>query len=140
MIQVPARAAMSLHVDWRSRGGVSRHAGSFPCRAICGWVFEGPSGKDASASGDPNALRNGFVGRAAGFDVHESNLTPDPTTGTYAVIAGHPIATTYADQIVKTESLRLQDFFGDGIRGLHVFGRKVVRPEALALASVTVQA
>lgn len=50
--KVPARAAMSLHVDWRSRGGVSRHAGSFPCRAICGWVFEGPSGKDASASGD----------------------------------------------------------------------------------------
>jgi N4-gp56 family major capsid protein len=96
---------------------------------------------DASASGDGGqALRSGFVGRAAGFDVFESNQTPDPTTGTYAVIAGHPIATAYADQILETEAIRLQDYIADGIRGLHVFGRKVVRPEALALASVTVQA
>lgn len=96
---------------------------------------------DASASGDGGtALRSGFVGRAAGFDVYESNQTPDPTTSTYAVIAGHPDATAYADQIVKTEAVRLQDQFADGVRGLHVFGRKVVRPECLALASVTVQA
>lgn len=96
---------------------------------------------DASASADGgSALRNGFVGRAAGFDVYESNQTPDPTSGTYAVIAGHPSATTYADQILETEALRLEGYFGDGVRGLHVFGRKVVRPECLALASVTVQA
>ncbi len=50
--KVPPRAAMSLHVDWRSRAGVARHAGSFPCRAICGWVFEGPAAKDASVSGE----------------------------------------------------------------------------------------
>lgn len=95
---------------------------------------------DASKSGDAGALRSGFVGRAAGFDIFESNQTPDPTPATYAVIAGHPIATAYADQILETEAIRLQDFFGDGVRGLHVFGRKVVRPEALAMASVTVQA
>ena len=96
---------------------------------------------DASASGDGGAaLRSGFVGRAAGFDVYESNQTPDPTSGTYAVLAGHPAATAYADQILKTEAIRLQDQFVDGVRGLHVFGRKVVRAECLALASVTVQA
>jgi N4-gp56 family major capsid protein len=96
---------------------------------------------DASASADAGtALRNGFIGMAAGFTVHKSNQTPDPTSGTYAVLAGHPIATAYADQILETEAIRLQDFFGDGVRGLHVFGRKVVRPEALAYASVTVQA
>jgi hypothetical protein len=96
---------------------------------------------DASASADGGtALRSGFVGRAAGFDVFESNQTPDPTAGTFAVLAGHPSATTYADQILKTEAIRLQDQFVDGVRGLHVFGRKVVRAECLALASVTVQA
>ena len=96
---------------------------------------------DASASGDGGAaLRSGFVGRAAGFDVFESNQTPDPTASTFAVIAGHPIATAYADQILETEAIRLQDQFADGVRGLHVFGRKVVRAECLALASVTVQA
>lgn len=96
---------------------------------------------DASASGDGGqALRSGFVGRAAGFDIYESNQTPDPTSGTYAVLAGHPSATAYADQILQTEAMRLEDYFADGVRGLHVFGRKVVRAECLALASATVQA
>lgn len=96
---------------------------------------------DASASADGGAaLRNGFIGQAAGFRIYKSNQTPDPTASTYAVIAGHPSATCYADQILETEALRLQDFFGDGVRGLHVFGVKVVRPTCLALASVTVQA
>jgi len=96
---------------------------------------------DASASADAGtALRSGFIGRAAGFDVFESNQTPDPTASTFAIIAGHPSATSYADQILQTEALRLEDIFADGVRGLHVFGRKVVRAECLALASVTVQA
>lgn len=95
---------------------------------------------DASQSGDTGALRTGFVGRGAGFDIFESNQTPDPTASTYAVIAGHPSATAYADQILKTEAIRLENQFVDGVRGLHVFGRKVVRADCLALASVTVQA
>lgn len=93
---------------------------------------------DASKSGDENALRNGFVGRAAGFDIFESNLVPTPTAGTYHVIAGHRWATTFAEQIAETEALRLENQFGDGIRGLHLYGAKVIRPTLLALASVTV--
>lgn len=107
---------------------------------IHGALLQDPKFIDASASGSTDPLLNGFVGRAAGFDVHVSNQTPDPTASTYAVIAGHPSATAYADQILETEAIRLQDFFGDGVRGLHVFGVKVVRPTCLALASVTVQA
>ncbi len=94
----------------------------------------------ADAAGTTEGLRSGLVGRIAGFDVLESNQTPDPTASTFAVIAGHPLAASYADQILETEALRLQNQFADGVRGLHVFGRKVVRPECLALASVTVQA
>ena len=96
---------------------------------------------DASASADGGqALRNGFVGRAAGFDVIESNRTPDPTAGTFAVIAGHPMACTFAMQINKVEALRLESAFKDGVRGLSLYGAKVVRPTCLAMASVTVQA
>lgn len=95
---------------------------------------------DASASGSTDALRSGFVGRAAGFDVFESNTVPVETAGVWSVIAGHPIACTFADQIAKTEALRIEDSFEDGIRGLHVYGSKVLRPECLALASVSVQA
>lgn len=94
----------------------------------------------ADASGSTEGLRAGEVGRIAGFTVYESNQTPDPTASTFAVLAGHPWATTYADQILETEALRLETIFGDGVRGLHVFGVKVTRPTCLALASVTVQA
>jgi len=97
---------------------------------------------NAAASGDQSneALREGFVGRIAGFDVFESNTVSEPTAGTYHVLAGSPIAFTYADQILETEAIRLQNQFGDGIRGLHVYGAKVVYPTAVVLASVTVQA
>jgi hypothetical protein len=95
---------------------------------------------DASASGSTDALRNGFVGRAAGFDVFESNTVPTETTGVYSVIAGHNMATTYAEQINSVEAQRRELRFGDLVKGLHLYGAKVTRPEALALASVTVQA
>ena len=96
---------------------------------------------DASASADGgSALRNGFIGRAAGFNVYLSNQTPDPTSGTYAVIAGHPWACTFAHQLTKMEALRLEGSFADGVRGLVVYGAKVLRPTCLAMASVTVQA
>jgi len=96
---------------------------------------------NAQASADAGvALHQGALGRIVGFDVYESNNVPTDTAGVYEVLAGHPIAVTYADQILETEALRLIDFIGDGLRGLHVYGAKVVRPECLATASVTVQA
>lgn len=95
----------------------------------------------ANESGTTAGLREGQVGRIAGFDVYESNTVPEPTAGTYHVIAGHSIACTFADQISKTEAMRLQtEGFLDGVRGLHLYGGKVVQPDALVLASVTVQA
>ena len=95
---------------------------------------------DASASGSTDALRNGFVGRIAGFDIYVSNQTPDPTSGVTAVIAGHPMATTYAEQISSVEAQRRELRFGDLVKGLHVYGAKVVHPEAMRLMSVTIQA
>lgn len=95
---------------------------------------------DASASGSTDALRNGVLGKAAGFTVIEGTTVPETSGGAYEVIAGHPIATTYADNIVETESIRLERRFEDGVRGLHVYGAKVVRPTALATATVTVSA
>jgi len=114
------------------------------------WIVVPPEGTEAllndvrftsyQNSGTTAALREGQVGRIAGFDVYESNTVPQPTTGIFHVIAGHPIAVTFADQITETEAVRLQDQFGDGLRGLHLYGAKVVYPAALVLASVTVQA
>ncbi|MFF8942564.1 P22 coat protein - protein 5 domain protein [Streptomyces sp. NPDC014864] len=81
---------------------------------------------------------NGVVGNAAGFTVLESNQVPNgPGAGAgRLLIAGHGVATTYADQITKVEGLRHPKQFVDILRGLHVYGAKVVRPEALVARDV----
>lgn len=55
--------------------------------------------------------------------------------GQYA-IAGSQIATSYAEQINKVEAFRPEKRFADALKGLHLYGAKVVRPEALVVASV----
>lgn len=80
-------------------------------------------------------LRAGFIGEAAGFQLYKSNNLPRSGSDelTYSVITGHPMAWSFAEQIVSTEALRLQLRFADSVRGLHLYGAKVVRPTALAV-------
>ncbi|MEO5858676.1 MAG: P22 coat protein - protein 5 domain protein [Pyrinomonadaceae bacterium] len=77
-------------------------------------------------------LANGAVGDAAGFSILKSNNVPNTTGEKYRIIAGHRIATTYAEQIVDLQSYKPEKLFGDAVKGLHVYGAKVVRPTALA--------
>jgi hypothetical protein len=92
---------------------------------------------DMSASGMGGALSNGIVGRAAGFELRVSNNLPLITGDDYSVIAGHPSACSYAEQINKTEAYRPEDSFSDAVKGLHLYGAKVVRPDALATATAS---
>jgi len=88
-------------------------------------------------SGTSEGLRNGMVGRAAGFDIMLSNQTP--TTGSDSVvIAGNNSAITFAEQIAHVEALRPQSSFSDAVKGLFLYGAKVIRPDSLASANVTV--
>ncbi|MBZ6207539.1 P22 coat protein - protein 5 domain protein [Streptomyces olivaceus] len=103
--------------------------------------FEGSLLKDdrfvrVDASGTETGLRNGMVGRAAGFDILKSNNTPVPTGDVQVVQAGYPGAITYAEQILETEALRLQNTIADAIRGLHVYGAKLLRPTGIAVAFI----
>ena len=71
------------------------------------------------------------------------NFTTDITAGTVrpvasnVMLAGTKLATSFADQIVKTEAVRNTARFGDNLRGLHVYGIKVVRPTALAAVHIS---
>lgn len=56
--------------------------------------------------------------------------------GGQLAIAGSQIATSYAEQINKVEAFRPEKRFADALKGLHLYGAKVVRPEALVIASV----
>lgn len=88
-------------------------------------------------SGTDQGLRNGIVGRALGFDVLVSNNAP-VTAGRETVIAGVPGAFTFVDQLNKIEHARRELRFADLVKGLHIYGAKVIRPEGIAMAEVTV--
>lgn len=78
-------------------------------------------------------LRNGQVGEAAGFRILRSNNIRNTAGVKYKIMAGHPMAISYADQIVSVEGYRMESRFADAVKGLHVFGAKVVRPQALTV-------
>jgi len=80
---------------------------------------------------------NGLVGRAAGFDVYRSNQVPNVALAKYKIIAGHKSAWSRAQQILETEAYRPERRFADALKGLHVYGAKVVRPDNLACNVVT---
>lgn len=106
-------------------------------------AFHGLLLKDSRfvATGDGSAAgtrSSGVVGQAAGFTVLETNLAPAGATTGKLIIAGHSIATTYAQQVAKTEAIRLPDMFVDRVRGLLVYGAKVIRPEGLTARDVIV--
>jgi len=101
--------------------------------------------------GDSGALRNGLVlNNWNGFRVYVSNNLPNVGTGpgtvgtanqnaNYGVIvAGHDSAVATAEQINKTETYRDQDSFADIVRGMHLYGRKILRPEALVNAKYNI--
>ena len=91
------------------------------------------------ASGTTEALRNGVLGTAFGFDVMMSNNCDNIEGDNWLLYAGSPIAITYAEQINKVEAYRPQDSFSDALKGLHLYGGKVVRPTAIVTleASIT---
>lgn len=78
------------------------------------------------------ALANGAVGEAAGFTILKSNNVPNDEGEEYKIIAGHSIATTYAEQILDVQAYKPEKRFGDAVKGLHVYGAKVVRANNLA--------
>lgn len=91
--------------------------------------------KDASLSGDGmSIMRNGRLGMIDRFTIYKSNLLATATDSGATVtniIAGQKNAISFAAQFTKMETLRSTKTFGDIVRGLMVYGFKVLKPEAL---------
>jgi len=102
---------------------------------------------EVQVTGDASSnLRNGLAtpGTLAGFRCYKSTAL-NSTAGTdqvtlsgvatdaseNVIMAGHISSTSTASHIAKTEVVRSTESFSDVVRGLHVFGRKVLRPEAI---------
>ena len=102
---------------------------------------------------DQSPMRNGMLTaqKVMGFTLYKTNAlrqSADATTttdmvslsgvatGENVILAGHMSSTATANSIAKTEVIRDPDSFADVVRGLHVYGRKVIRPEGLVLGIV----
>lgn len=104
--------------------------------------------------GEGEGLQNGRImaGKLRGFRIYSSNNLPYLGTGAGTIastssrstsafgiiLAGHDSAVATASQINKTEKIRSENTFADVVRGLHLFGRKILRPESLLRAAYNV--
>lgn len=94
--------------------------------------------KDASLTGDgTSVVRNGRLGMIDRFTLYVSHNLKVTSSTKYHVIAGTKMGLTFASQMTEMETLRSTTTFGDIIRGLQVYGYKVVKPEALAESVVS---
>ena len=82
------------------------------------------------------SIRNGLVssGKLRGFDMYKTNNIAATSNAAGKCLAGHISSTCTAQTIVNTEVIRDPSSFGDIVRGLHVYGAKVLRGEAIVSA------
>lgn len=117
--------------------------------AFRNWLMQSPLAQAYVTGDDKSILRNGKIGMIDRFTIYVSNLLPTAAAGfdfsgavqggsakRRAIIAGHKTALTFASQITKTESLQNPNDFGSLVRGLNVYGKKMIKPESWALALV----
>lgn len=90
--------------------------------------------QSSAASG--SVLRNGKLLNAdiRGFMPYRSNNLPLSAGGSYQLLVGHMSSTATASQIAKMEKFRDPNSFSDVVRGLHMYGRKVLRTAAIGMS------
>ena len=99
--------------------------------------------KDVSLTGDDKStIRNGGrIGKVSNWNLYKSNLVYSATDGAFTgataphqIMFGHQSGITFAAQLVETEfHEKLETTFGSGMKGLNVYGHKVIKPEALGI-------
>jgi hypothetical protein len=97
------------------------------------WVQSSSKLLSVDFNAGQGSIRNGLIssGKLRGFSMYKSNNLPATSNATGFLLAGHISSTATAQTITSTEVIRDPSSFGDIVRGLHVYGAKVLRPEAL---------
>lgn len=93
----------------------------------------------ASTGADGSLLRNGRVAAnpIRGFVCYQSNNVPLDGSSQYQILSGHMSATATAAQIAQVEKIRDPNSFADIVRGMHMYGRKTLRTNAMMLTHAT---
>ena len=95
----------------------------------------------SDTTGNAAPLRNGKVidGKIMNMDVYmTNNFAASSTSNFFKVLGGHMSSTATANHIAKIEVIRHPESFSDVVRGLHVFGRKVLRDNGLVLSHILI--
>ena len=95
----------------------------------------------SDTTGNAAPLRNGKVidGKIMNMDVYmTNNFAASSTSNFFKVLGGHMSSTATANHIAKIEVIRHPESFSDVVRGLHVFGRKVLRDNAIVLSHILI--
>ena len=95
----------------------------------------------SDTSGNAAPLRNGKVyeGKVMNMELYmTNNFAASSTANFFKILSGHMSSTATANHIAKIEVIRDTDSFSDVVRGLHVFGRKVLRDTALVAEHIKI--
>ena len=84
-----------------------------------------------AATNNTEEMASGMVGRYAGMSVLVSHNVPNVSNAKYQIYAGSTVSQTMAVAVENVESMRLESYFADGVRGLVAYGALVTRPAAL---------
>ena len=95
--------------------------------------FYGLLVKDPRFTKEADVMRTGFVGNIDNMAVYKSNNVPNVAGTKYKIIAGHKSAISFAGQIDEVEAYRPESQFSDAVKGLQLYGAKVIKPEGLAV-------
>ena len=96
--------------------------------------------KDARFTKDTNVnpvMTTGYIGEVDGLTVYKSNNVPNTTGAKYKIMAGYNGAISFAQQIMSMEAYRPEKAFSDAVKGLSVYGAKLLRPKGIAVLTAS---
>lgn len=96
--------------------------------------------KILQSTDNEDAITNGYLGSFVGFDIYVSNNILKDSSGNYKCFARTKRAIAYADQLNMVEAYRPEKRFADAVKGLHLYGAKVIYPNELVLLNLSVAA
>ena len=97
----------------------------------------GATGTSVPKVFDNGYVMNGFIGSVYGFDIMMSNNVKQSSAGIYQPMFFTRPAISFAGQLSSIKAVNREDHFDQGVKGLYLYGSKVVRPAILGTCAVT---
>jgi len=91
--------------------------------------------KIATMTDNTDEISNGYIGKIAGFKIFVTNSLPVDGSE-HICIARTTRAIAFAEQLNEVEAYRPEKRFADAVKGLHLYGAKIVYPDEIMCVKV----